>query len=342
MQSSRFIFAVIIVFFSIGLLPGAAHGVAYSASADGVYVAAQVDAPKHAGIWLYQVSSNTWTRLANRPGAVQWLPGHRQLVVGRATAGTVAFSYLTVDGKEEPLRSPGTCCYDWKVLPDGSGIVATCDRPKKKTGIAICLYRFVDGTWRSIATYPHVDHDKGTGDHIALRKLNGVWILSCHERGPSDSRSLWVNLATGKYTLGDEGDPLNHYSPDGTYVIGEDRYARNIPFRIWLARHWPGPGRQRNVLGKAIGTLPEKVQISGQDCWAPDSRHIASIQREEDGMSRGYLVLDLQGKIVAHGQGHVLDWIGGNRLLVQTGAETLVIRSISGGKEQAVARPPWQ
>ena len=273
------------------------------ASPSGRYLAV-LDRPNdQAGsVWVCALSTGHWRRLMTGiygVATLHWSVDERAVLMGVSPTvdpkntkwnpwKSITIWRIPLAGK--PIRltrlSRGV---DWLPFSQGN-IVATAIDPrirKLKVGedvrALVMIYSVVTHRWRRIARTPWVYPDSWIGDHPALRRHGRDWVLSCHECGPADSRSFWVNLTTGHGVLAEEGDPLFQYAPNGRYVLAEGN--------LYAAYTWPLASRWYDL-------VRETLLVSHVDGpWAPDSRHLMNIQYERtynaDDRPTGYRILTL-------------------------------------------------
>lgn len=314
------------------------------------------------GIFIFDIKNAGWRKLDGSEGNVKmsWLPDESAIITSYGRKGpeySIMFSdndlpwrKYQLDGKvEEVTDLPPRI--DWALIPDGSGIIATV---REKDRCRVKAFSFSKKAWRDVFLSRLIPVEGGTGDNLAFRQKGKDWILSYHESGPSDCRSYWVNLTTGKSAIGDEGDPLFNYSPDGQYVITYNgTHGDFFDSVLFRARNWPylqARDYGTVTVDKPIVRFTYKMGDQTDNYFSPDSRHVlsADTNHQDTGPRNGaYRIYETKtGKLILNekanpGNIRVIGWAGPNALLLAEENkgkdyrfETISIKPLEGEPEE--------
>jgi hypothetical protein len=299
---------------------------------------------------LYDMVTECWQQLAYAPQAgdeLQWLPDESGLIgkrwhpSGRYVVST--FFRLPRHGQAVELLQVERLV-DWRVLPDGSGLVLTRtadSRPGDGAGwgyrIETLHYTFADGRLARIELSDWFGGDWTGGEMLCIRRDGADWIATY---APESNTLYWLNLRTRRQQVVSYPNCTPAFSPDGQYWI--------LGHQLQSAPSWPG----RTIKGHPPVELPGP-EWGNAWRWSPDSRLIAytvaaGYAHMNDWtfqMGCGSKVLDTRGREVMRLNTLAACWVGSNYLLIsgdRQGRRCYYLRSLTGGTDRILCTGAWR
>ncbi|MEI6518876.1 MAG: hypothetical protein WCO98_02345, partial [bacterium] len=205
------------------------------------------------GIWIGDRQTGKWKKIWDHVGEIQWMPDESEMIATVGGEGewqfgkhqpNCTFYRLPLHGRVSQMTIL-TNVYEWKVIPDASGLVATRAHAQRKRDrytdiqVEVQVYSFAKRLWHSvhIEAFKWYDSDY-PGTHLSIRKHKGDWVINYVEGMTGDNSGLWVNLTTSQSKSAREGSDELEFSPDGHYVVDGNQLFR--------ARSWPLPQLMRD------------------------------------------------------------------------------------------------
>ncbi|MHB9024445.1 MAG: TolB family protein [Armatimonadota bacterium] len=320
-------------------------------SPDGKYVAARGRThqnPPEDGIWLYTVKEGTWARLTDQcSGELCWLPDGRLLVGDYQRGGSsnvrgrrYQFYLVTLEGKVSYLCNIDSNYGGWKILPDGSGMVAITgeyhDDDLEKVTFRKCS--FTSGRWEDLLSFtPNIKHR--SYPRLLVQPSKAGILLTCMDN--SGDIKKWIFWAE----IGRQGVIRTRLLDNPSMVPYDFSSAVRWGAVIFISCN----GEIITSRNYAIGTLSDWPDAQGSMlvkglcivaptllCWSPDGSHVAltgplipytrdrtvleQFNREFDYYFEKhgviYHVLNNQGKEITSGKGSASGWCGNDTLLI--------------------------
>ena len=324
-------------------------------SPSGRYIALTgADAKNHVGLWLYTVRSQHWRFYPCLANDIQWLPDEQSVMLCHRTRAfepngdethQFSFACLSLRNFQEKKYGRLTQARKWKLLPDGSGIVATrCVTLHHAYHTELMRCSFADGQWSCLFKSPASDDGSAGGNILCIYRYPDT--ISIVFDADSDSIDWWVDLSDGKAYACVMPDQLFQLSPDGEYgLMTSTDGIRKKPSRPHIV--FTGESKHNmNIL--SLGTLAGKIGIPVADgetsyAWSPSGQMLAmatptdkffrpgdplintlrdylarklSIEISEPETDQQYHLLTSSGKEIGIGKGDHPQWIGNDLLLV--------------------------